>query len=179
MPENLPDPNLTALEAALASLTPAPGRIDRDRLLFRAGQASVTRRRWLWPASTGLMASAAATLCFLLLARPDPAPVERVVFVRVEPPEAPAPKTASSPPASRETAPSLAAEDTAGATQVSYFRLQDQVLRWGLDALPSPPPAAVTEPLLTDERAPGAKPTAGNCTPSSFFDRLLNLGGQS
>jgi hypothetical protein len=173
MPENLPQPSLTALEQALASLTPAPGRIDRDRLLFRAGQASAGRRRWLWPAATGVMTSVAATLGFLLLARPAPEPVERVVFIRIEPPQAPASQPAQPTPASPATEPSLAAEDTAGPAQVSYFRLQDQVLRWGLDALPSPPPAAVTEPLLTDERAHGAKPA------SSFFERLWQSGGPS
>jgi hypothetical protein len=173
MPENLPQPDLSALESALASLTPAPGRIDRDRLLFRAGQVSAGRRRWLWPAATGVMASVAATLGFLLLVRPAPEPIECMVFIQVEPPPAPASQPAQPTPATPETEPVLAAADTTRPAQVSYFRLQDQVLRWGLDALPSPPPAAVTEPLLTDDRARGAKAA------SSFFDRLWQSGGPS
>ncbi len=40
-----PDPELNAIEAALGSLVPARSRIDRDLVMFRAGQASVRPSR--------------------------------------------------------------------------------------------------------------------------------------
>jgi len=49
MSESTSDPKLAALEKSLTALVPVPGRIDRDQLLFRAGQASVRTRFWLWP----------------------------------------------------------------------------------------------------------------------------------
>ena len=60
----LHDPTLTALEAALAGLAPASGTVDRDAVLFRAGQAAA-QRGWLWPALASL--STAAALVFGLL----------------------------------------------------------------------------------------------------------------
>ena len=44
MPEQPRD--LTPLEAGLRRLAPAPGRLDRDALLFRAGRASARGRAW-------------------------------------------------------------------------------------------------------------------------------------
>jgi hypothetical protein len=60
---------LAAVEAALASLEPAVSSIDRDRMMFLAGRASVARsspppdRRivpWLWPVTT------AASICIAI-----------------------------------------------------------------------------------------------------------------
>ena len=39
------DPGLNALESALGSLVPARSRIDRDVIMFRAGEASAKARR--------------------------------------------------------------------------------------------------------------------------------------
>jgi hypothetical protein len=59
------------VEAALRSLRLRPSRIDRDRLMFRAGQLSaarpgalrrVLRSRWLWPSVAAAMALIAVTL---------------------------------------------------------------------------------------------------------------------
>jgi hypothetical protein len=64
-----------ALEARLAELRPREDRLDRDRLMFLAGQASVdggkaqtsAGRRWAWPASFAGMSAVAAALLAMLL----------------------------------------------------------------------------------------------------------------
>ena len=69
---------LGALEAQLATLRPREDRLDRERLMFLAGQASVAAarqplsagRRWAWPVSFGAMTTAAAVL-LVLTVRPN------------------------------------------------------------------------------------------------------------
>ena len=51
------DPDLTALAARLAGLTPAAPALDRDRLFFAAGRRAAGRRAWAWPLATGLCAA--------------------------------------------------------------------------------------------------------------------------
>jgi hypothetical protein len=90
--------DLTAFEAALAALRPRDDVLDRDRLMFLAGQVSVQssdagavgsrgsrRHRWGWPAAFGAMTTIAAGLLVTLAVRP-PRTVERIVEVRVAPP---------------------------------------------------------------------------------------------
>src|SRR5271169_37393 len=80
--EGLPE-DLKAVEKALRRLTPAASQIDRDRLMYLAGQASVTsapapsgsiigtrfaasaRRNW-WPVATAALAMISITLGGLL-----------------------------------------------------------------------------------------------------------------
>ena len=56
------DPKLIALESALASLAPAAGAINRDKLFFHAGQRAASRRGWLWPCATVTLALVSAAL---------------------------------------------------------------------------------------------------------------------
>jgi hypothetical protein len=73
--------DLKSFEAKLAALVPRGDRLDRERLIFLAGQASVTNgsnviqpRTWqhhpIWPAAFATMSAVAATLLFLLVMRP-------------------------------------------------------------------------------------------------------------
>jgi hypothetical protein len=55
------------LEAALAGLAPARSAIDRDRVMFCAGRASVRRRTRLWQ---GLSSALVVLLLALALTRP-------------------------------------------------------------------------------------------------------------
>jgi hypothetical protein len=138
MSEDLRDEGLAELAAALAGLMPRPPDLDRDRLLFRAGQESAARRGRLWPWVAGLLAAVAAGLGALLVLRPAPQPLERVVYVPVKE-EAPPVQ----PVAMRPAAPAMPADNDEGASdaaeraRLSAFRLHRQVLRWGIDALPS------------------------------------------
>lgn len=75
---------LKGFEARLISLRPREDRLDRERLMFLAGRASVNEsrqhasavRRWVWPASLGAMTTATTMLVMTTLpptASPDKA----------------------------------------------------------------------------------------------------------
>ena len=134
--ENI-DPKLLALESALASLSPAPGRLDRDRLLFRAGEAAAGRR-WFWPCATAALAMVSAALGIFVTVRPEPRPAIQIVYVPVK----------DGSPASSEGAPVANGYSTAagevvalGREPLSYFQVEQLVQRWGVDALPDSAPA--------------------------------------
>src|SRR5271157_3559894 len=83
--------DLSELEAALAALVPRADRLNRDRLMFLAGQASVEAKisqsqaigqrsaGWAWPAAFVTMTGIAASLLVVLAIRPAPQVTERVV----------------------------------------------------------------------------------------------------
>src|SRR6187401_3503160 len=70
------DPHeLKSFEAKLAALVPRDDRLDRERLAFLAGQASMNpNTRWQrhpgWPAAFAAMSALAATLLLMLVTRP-------------------------------------------------------------------------------------------------------------
>jgi hypothetical protein len=81
---------LSELEAALAALAPRAERLNRDRLMFLAGQASVEPKisqaaqpqlpsRWAWPVAFAAMSGIAASLLAALAIRPAPQASERIV----------------------------------------------------------------------------------------------------
>jgi hypothetical protein len=86
MSEQPLDPRLARVAAALSGLAPSPGRLDRDRLFFEAGQAKARGRQRFWQGTSATSALVAAGLAVILMFRPVPT-VERVVFVPA-PPEA-------------------------------------------------------------------------------------------
>jgi hypothetical protein len=141
-----PDPELNAIEAALGSLVPARSRIDRDLVMFRAGQASVRPSRTglgAWNAIAASLALVAFGEGVLLARRPPPQIVERVVVIR-EPTTVPAPLPVVPPPETRvaEAQESLPIERSLSLGQTAYERLTSQVLRYGLDGLPVSPTVA-------------------------------------
>jgi hypothetical protein len=76
-------PELAALEGRLASLQPSALQLDRDRLMFAAGQAAAEAKynlvtphvgganRWLWPSATALMTAASVMLAAMLVWKED------------------------------------------------------------------------------------------------------------
>lgn len=131
------DPELNAVAAELRSIAPARSRLDRDRVMFLAGQASrpAPRGRRFWPAAAaclGLIASAEAAL---LAHRPEPRVVEKIVVVRE--PAAPIPG-ADEVDRVPEPLPVLAGIDPS-LGRSARDRMAGQVLRYGLDGLPAPP----------------------------------------
>ncbi len=150
MPEPL-EPGLNEVAAALAALRPSPPALDRDRLLFNAGRASVSRP-WAWRIAAAASTALAAVLAAVLILRPAPPPVERVVYVRVEPAPQPPPKAdapPSPPPAPAESEPP-AAPPLYSSPSTPYTRLEDRVLRWGLDGLAEPTPHLAAPPETLD-----------------------------
>lgn len=152
MSDHVSDPPLTALETALKGLTPAAVAFEREQFFFRAGAASARTGRWLWPAASAMLAFTACVLGAMLLFRPEPAP--RVVVVTLPAPQAPANVEPKAPPPTSEPAPSLSPVESPSVLNLvpesgipaEYLRLRDQVLRFGVDALPESPMQATDPP---------------------------------
>jgi hypothetical protein len=74
MPHDQPSDDLGDFAQALKQLSPA-GRIDRDRVMYLAGQQSVATARasgaWRWPTATGLASAIAVALAVLLAVQSD------------------------------------------------------------------------------------------------------------
>ena len=174
--------NLGPLEQTLRSFVPAPPRLDRDRLMFLAGAASVqgsevsgqvsevarAKRAWTWPAATAALAATSLALAIALVVRTNAPP--QVVYV-VRPVAAPSmsPQVAIQP----ERSPNFPATTTdtvvaprpatrsASTPQIpadNYVRSREVALRMGLDALGTP-------------RSSGG----GEASPMTYFDWLSGV----
>ena len=116
MPEFI-DSELAAFEDDLRRLAPIAGGVDRDALLFEGGRSAAKAGRWR--AATAGLAALSLTLALLLVVRPAPEVVERIVYIPVEPEEVPEPSPVAPPrPA------------------ISRQALIEQVFLRGLDGLP-------------------------------------------
>ncbi len=159
------DKNLSGLESKLAALAPPPSRLDRDQLMFQAGRQQIHGGR-LWPAVSAFLGAATLALLVMVLHRPTPEMMERVVYV------SPAPKAAALPrpkPAPDPVQPSLAAS-VEMADDLPFrnprLELEDQLLRWGLDALPDVACNEPSKPLTLDSLL--GTPTKGTQRPTLF-----------
>lgn len=133
--ENL-TPAERELELALGGLRPAGPSIDRDRMMFRAGQASAGRRDRVWQGATAALALALGLSVF---ARPAPRQAERIVYLT---PEVPA--TSAGPWASAGT---WGRGSGSPRVEGGYLKLRNEVLARGVDAL--------SEPSLSTRRSGG------------------------
>ena len=128
-------PDLTDFEAALGSLRPTP-TAGRDRILFRAGVASVAgrSRRRAWPALAAGLAAVAIGEAAMLAHRPPPQIVERIVVIREPTSTKPGP-----PPGTVAVANPIPSTPTTPTGQgwSARTRLTDQLLRQGLEGLPN------------------------------------------
>jgi len=162
MSSSPPDPRLSALEAALAGLTPSAAGLSRDAILYQAGQQSARAPGWQRWAPWAAAASALLLAPALgLMFRPAPEirtevrTVERVVVVGEPAPNPEPPDQPLAPPPG-----TVASTATALAAQPSYLRLRQSVLRHGADALPEPSSGAAAhapadrDDFLDDSREP-------------------------
>jgi hypothetical protein len=153
------DPELRAVEQALAGLVPA-AHFDRDRLLFEAGRAAAGRdvalagrswRRSAWPLATAALAMIAAALGTALAVRSP-----RMEIVYLERPAAAGNRTAAAatfpPTAQRTGLPGPRSSGSADLPRESYANLRQRALEGNLDlpqawwTLESPPPPSPEEP---------------------------------
>jgi hypothetical protein len=143
MPDFLENPDLSRLEAALKGLVPAPAHLDRDRLLFRAGQLTAPRMRWRWPAAAAALAFVAGALGTALTFRPSPTVIVQHVYHERQPAPAPAPVESPEQSPAPDPEPPVPPDPVVarGPQPGGYLQMRNQVLRWGVDALPPPPPA--------------------------------------
>lgn len=141
------------LEQSLRQLTPRPSSVDRDRLMFLAGQQSVAantqsvnasskRSTWLWPAATASMSTVAACFAIAFIWQLSREPEVRIV-VREVLVERPAPsQVAVSPiPQPKSTAPptTVPAPVSLALPATSVLQLRNVALRFGVDAIPAEP----------------------------------------
>jgi hypothetical protein len=112
---------MTPLETALAALDPRPAALDRDRLMFLAGQRSARRRGWMAPCLSGVVASAATFLAALLFYHPG----ARIVYVHA-------------PDVQPQPASVLVVNDDRWSEQIKALQVRNEVLRDGIEALPEP-----------------------------------------
>ena len=131
---------LGPIEEALASLRPAVGGLDRDRLMWEAGRAS-RRTPLVWPLATAAVALVAVALAAWPRQAPEARVVERIVYVTPAP-SAPAQAVLLVAPAV------LAAEppETWQPSGPGYVALRNAVLARGIDALPEAPAGAAAKP---------------------------------
>ena len=127
--ENGLTPAERELEAVLGGLQPVAVAIERDRLMYRAGQSSAHRRNLAWPI---LSIALAMMLGVSLLHQPESqmqtVEVEKLVYIKE--PASPVPLMVHVATPVRQPDPyQLQA-------QASYVKLRDKVLTEGLDVLP-------------------------------------------
>lgn len=163
--ENGLTPAERELEAALATLSPAAA-IDRDRLMFRAGQASVRSGRRLWQATAAaLMVALVASVSIRLTPRPS-APSS--FMVESTHPAAPGPSTLE-----------VVVGDAGDLEhRAQYLRLTNRVLLDGVDVLPTPRASASTrENPMRIERLVPISPAHKR----GFFgiEKWIDFGAQS
>ena len=147
MSQESSDPELNDIESALGGLVPVPSRLDRDALMFQAGAASArsaARGRWIWPSIAATLAVGLISESVVMAVRPGPRVIEKIVVVR-EPVPASSTSTASDA-ASAHPHPADVLSNARISEPASvasfwsvtpeYQRIEDLVLRLGLDALP-------------------------------------------
>jgi hypothetical protein len=170
------DEPLTELERSLAALKPKAGSLDRERLMFLAGQASVAVPRdraqkaaRRWRSATAVTTLVAIGLAVVAVAGPKPA--DRLVDRKA--PEVPSPTQHATTPQSRLSdarvvpeagddpgrtnieSRSSEANDTSGPESESpnYLTMRQIALARGVDALPLPHGRAANElPRLSREQ---------------------------
>jgi hypothetical protein len=184
---------LDSVEEALAGFTPAPPQVDRDRLMFLAGQAScsplapqadtVSRiertsqktRRWLWPASTAALAATSLALAVALLVRPTPQPqiVYRDRPVLAEPASDDSPPAAVDHRIAQQTIAPASRIVESPPIQSGYLKTRRVALRLGIDGLGTPAsgveaasPATYLDLLTALAGAPAAGPAEPASSPT-------------
>ncbi|HVX60672.1 MAG TPA: hypothetical protein VHC19_08720 [Pirellulales bacterium] len=164
------------IEQALCSLAPRAAQLDRDRLMFLAGQAAVPQAsqecelaadqshqvdavsslgaRWGWPVAFSAMTALAASLLLVLLNRPEPQVIERVVRVPVEVRRSVAEAADAPEQADRFVVDAARTEraEYQPPSGDSYLRLRNRALALGIDSWMD----AVRSPGFASEERPAS-----------------------
>ena len=158
------NPDLAGVEAALAALRPSPSALDRDRLMFLAGQAAGRRRARLaarmWAGTSAVATIAACVLAILLLQRAGPEGSRQTAATPAAAPEqgqSPLPQWAVAQPAPQKTAGGLD-------TEFRYLELRQLMLTRGIGALPE-----VVPNVAPQEQVPMPLPVHGR-----MLEKLLD-----
>lgn len=148
--DEVTSPELKELERELRALVPRGPNIELAKLMYQAGQASLSpvpplapivaaaplwRKQWLWPASTAIAATAAAWLGVLLLLSQHRASLPQTEPRTIVQPHAPLPAPSPVQAESQAVVNSEAAAPTVPATDAHYLRARETALSAGVDAL--------------------------------------------
>jgi hypothetical protein len=180
--------DLADIERLLQSVAPHANRVNRDRLMFLAGRASIgeaappaagsrTAVR-VWQAAASLSTALAIFLAFALLARSRPAPHEAA---QTSPDESrPLVSQSAGPETNRPTQGDMPSRLASQAS--TYFGMRQIALADGVDALPPPSASRVVSPrsdgpqtygelrrLLLDDRGEDPAPQPGLLNWGSWF----------
>jgi hypothetical protein len=131
--ENQLTPDERELEAQLAGLRPAQPAMERDELMFRAGQATAARRLHRWQGATSLMGLA---LLGVWLCQPVPlTPPQPLLGTIPDPQKTEEPPVPTVAPAAQ---PWLRQDPESPSPIRQYLALRSRVIMEGVDALPVP-----------------------------------------
>ena len=149
------------LESMLGSLRPATPAIQRDAVMFQAGQRVALRRCRFWQWTSGTLA---ASLAAALLMRPQPLPT-RTIVVQNEPSSTPA-------------LTSEASESFVIRNRVADFKAGDDILTRRVEDLPQTRNGKSSwfEPLPQVERLGWAVQANTTVTTLDTLKALLNPG---
>ena len=155
--------DLKSFAAELAALAPSSGILNRDELMYRAGweagtaasppfHSKLRAAAWLWPLTTAALVLIAAALSIVLAIRE---PEVQIVYVEKQPASRFAAEKQDETatrhiPAASQTSLSPSGAVARSARRVNdYLSLREQVLAFGVDALPasSHEPARDVTPL--------------------------------
>ena len=158
------EPGDRELEAALGRLKPSPPRAPAHDLGYRLGLAAGRRRMRLWQAIASM---AAAVAIMVALHQPEP----RTVYVNI-----PAPPTGAATAQSFAIAayPDTSDDATLPDSAAPYFRLEAQVLRFGIDALPDTPAPSYDQTSIPHAWKPSELPKPAPF--ESYFELFHNRG---
>jgi hypothetical protein len=184
MSQRSSDPELRYIEAALGELVPVSSQLDRDALTFQAGAALSRSASWgrcAWTAITALLVVAMILESLMLAVGPGPRVVEKTVGIRDR---AAATSTPSTLDAVVKRPPQANSLSEAGSLEVATLaaswpvtsenqRIQELVLRLGLDALHRRSSKTVSASDSTADRLHGAAPSAGRLRRLEL-ERLVN-----
>ena len=153
MPQESHERELEQLARGLAALVPSTGSLDRDRILFQAGQASRRGSLNIWRSGTLAALLAAAAIFVVDRIRPAPVPVETLVYVPVEVPAKEAQETFAPDSAVATARPGPSSEPTVMRQDdsLSAYQLQETVMRDGFEGLPLSGALASAGPVLSAE----------------------------
>jgi hypothetical protein len=190
---------MTEVESALRALSPAPSRLDRDRLMFKAGalaRGQSGRLRWLWPSITAALAFIVAGESTMLVSRSAPRVIERLVIVN-EP--SPARAASTEPLVAVPSPPDRQAEALPGRLQANRFgevwgdpsqatlparwetvadahHLQERMLGFAFDQLDGPRRVPISSGPAKD---PLPRPASVGELRRLEIEKLLNPGDRS